>query len=99
MAYLDRATMEDKADLRYQRFAISLPPGMAEKIEQVCQREGRSRSEFFREAVRAYFALRASGRTQPVLVFPRAGEGAVDDPFQGFAEWASEADSVSDRLG
>lgn len=91
--------MKDKADRRYQRFAISLPPGMAEKIEQVCLREGRSRSEFFREAVRAYFALRASGRTQPMLVFPREGEEGVDDPFHGFTEWASEADSVYDRLG
>ena len=42
--------MKDKT---YQRFAISMPPGMAEKIERVCQSEGRSRSEFFREAVRA----------------------------------------------
>ncbi|MBL8501922.1 MAG: ribbon-helix-helix protein, CopG family [Rhodocyclaceae bacterium] len=88
--------MKDKT---YQRFAISMPPGMAEKIERVCQSEGRSRSEFFREAVRAYLALRADGRPLPMMVFPKEGEEAVDDPFQGFAEWASEADSVYDRLG
>ncbi|MBV6411335.1 MAG: hypothetical protein DPW12_07145 [Rhodocyclaceae bacterium] len=86
-------------DQTYHRFAISMPPGMAERIEQVCLREGRSRSEFFREAVRAYFAMRATGQAQPGLVFPREGEEAVDDPFQGFAEWASEADSVYDQLG
>ncbi|MBM3392836.1 MAG: ribbon-helix-helix protein, CopG family [Betaproteobacteria bacterium] len=86
-------------DQTYQRFAISMPPAMAERIEQVCRREGRSRSEFFREAVRAYFAMRAAGPAQPRLVFPREGEEAVDDPFQGFAEWASEADSVYDQLG
>ena len=34
-----------------------------------------------------------------MMVFPKEGEEAVDDPFQGFAEWASEADSVYDRLG
>ena len=56
-------------------------------------------SEFFREAVRAYFAMRATGPAQSGLVFPREGEEAVDDPFQGFAEWASEADSVYDQLG
>jgi hypothetical protein len=86
-------------DKTYARFAISMPPGMAEKIEQVCLHEGRSRSEFFREAVRAYFAMRASGAARPMLVFPCEGEEAIDDPFQGFAEWASEADSVYDRLG
>lgn len=83
----------------FQRFAISVPPAMAEKIEQVCLREGRSRSEFFREAVRAYFTMRAAGPAQSRLVFPREGEEAVDDPFQGFTEWASEADSVYDQLG
>lgn len=88
--------MKDKT---YHRFAISMPPGMAEKIEQVCLREGRSRSEFFREAVRAYFTMRATRAAQPSLIFPREGEEVVDDPFQGFAEWASEEDAVYDRLG
>lgn len=87
------------ADKTFQRFAISMPPAMAEKIEQVCLREGRSRSEFFREAVRAYFAMRATGSAQPMLVFPREGEEEIDDPFRGFTEWASEEDSVYDRLG
>lgn len=83
----------------FQRFAISMPPAMAEKIEQVCQREGRSRSEFFREAVRTYFAMRAAGPARQVLVFPREGEESAEDPFGGFAEWTSEEDSVYDRLG
>lgn len=86
-------------DKTFHRFAISMPPGMAEKIDQVCLREGRSRSEFFREAVRAYFAMRAAGSARPMLVFPRDAEEAVDDPFQAFAEWASEEDSVYDQLG
>lgn len=86
-------------DKTFRRFAISMPPAMAKKIEQVCLREGRSRSEFFREAVRAYFAMHAAGSVQPMLVFPREGEEGIDDPFQGFTEWASEEDSVYDRLG
>lgn len=87
------------SDKTFHRFAISMPPAMAEKIEQVCLREGRSRSEFFREAVRAYFAMRTAGPVKSVLVYPREGEEPAEDPFHGFAEWTSEEDSVYDRLG
>lgn len=87
------------SEKNFQRFAISMPPAMAEKIELVCRREGRSRSEFFREAVRAYFAMRAAGSARPMLVFPGESEESAEDPFQGFAEWASEEDSIYDRLG
>jgi hypothetical protein len=38
----------------YQRFAISIPEGMAAQIEIACKSEGRNRSEFFREVVRDY---------------------------------------------
>ncbi|MBI3140366.1 MAG: ribbon-helix-helix protein, CopG family [Rhodocyclales bacterium] len=88
--------MTDKV---YQRFAISMPPAMADQVEQACRREGRSRSEFFREAVRTYLALRASGALQPRLVLPSDSDERLDDPFHAFTEWASEADSVYDRLG
>ncbi len=42
----------------YNRFAISMPAAMAEDIRQICHRESRSHSEFFREAVRAYLHQR-----------------------------------------
>jgi Arc/MetJ-type ribon-helix-helix transcriptional regulator len=42
----------------YNRFAISMPAAMAEDIRQLCHRESRSHSEFFREAVRAYLHQR-----------------------------------------
>jgi Arc/MetJ-type ribon-helix-helix transcriptional regulator len=44
----------------YNRFAISMPAAMAEDIRQICHRESRSHSEFFREAVRAYLHQRQS---------------------------------------
>ena len=33
---------------------FSLPPGMAERLDEVMQQQGRSRSEFLREAVLRY---------------------------------------------
>ena len=34
---------------------LSLPPEMVEKIERFMKKEGRTRSELFREALRRYF--------------------------------------------
>ncbi len=50
----------------YNRFAISMPASMADDIRALCQRESRSHSEFFREAVRAYLHQRQS-MPSPVL--------------------------------
>ena len=36
-------------------FTISLPPEMAEKVQEYMKKEGRTRSELFREALRRYF--------------------------------------------
>ena len=36
-------------------FTISLPPEMAEKVEELMRKEKRTRSELFREALRRYF--------------------------------------------
>jgi CopG family transcriptional regulator/antitoxin EndoAI len=36
-------------------FTISLPPEMAEKVEELMKKEKRTRSELFREALRRYF--------------------------------------------
>ena len=35
--------------------SLSLPPEMAEKVEELMKKEGRTRSELFREALRRYF--------------------------------------------
>jgi hypothetical protein len=81
----------------YQRFAISIPAPMATQIEEACKREGRNRSEFFREAVRFYInAGRAS--PPPQWVMPNNEEDQNHDPFRLFTEWNSAADSVYDCL-
>ncbi|MBD3185017.1 ribbon-helix-helix protein, CopG family [Candidatus Poribacteria bacterium] len=36
-------------------FTISLPPEMAEKVKEYMEKEKRTRSELFREALRRYF--------------------------------------------
>ncbi len=36
-------------------FTISLPPEMAEKVQEFMDKEERTRSELFREALRRYF--------------------------------------------
>jgi Arc/MetJ-type ribon-helix-helix transcriptional regulator len=81
----------------YQRIAISMPAGMASQIDEACQREGRNRSEFFREAVRHYLSARLSS-TVPQFVMPPTKDENVDDPFRLFAEWNSDADAVYDTL-
>lgn len=86
------------ASQNYQRFAISVPPIMAKEIEQLCRSEGRSRSEFFREAVRVYIsATRGAGRPAK-LVMPSGEEERLDNPFHTFTEWESEADAAYDVL-
>ena len=42
---------------------FSLPPEMAEQLEQVVKEEGRSMSEFLREAIRLYMEEREWLRT------------------------------------
>ena len=37
---------------------FSLPPGMAEQVQQVAKEEGRTVSEFLREAIRSYMEER-----------------------------------------
>lgn len=81
----------------YQRFAITIPGGMAAQIEQVCILEGRNHSEFFREAVRAYFAGKF-GSVTPQFILPVADLEPAADPFHLFTEWDSPADAMYDTL-
>lgn len=41
-----------------QTVTVSLPPELAREIDRVARKEGRSRSEMFREALRQYLARR-----------------------------------------
>lgn len=79
----------------YQRFAITVPSGMAAQIEDMCKLEGRNRSEFFREAVRLYISSKFSGKV-PHFVMPTVDEEQQNSPFRLFTEWDSEADTMYD---
>lgn len=87
----------------YERFAISMPASMADDIRSLCQRESRSHSEFFREAVRSYLQQRQAStppapkvvsthsNTVPVLPTrePRLAP-SKEDVFADFSEWVSD---------
>ena len=47
------------AHSHYHRFAITVPERMAAQIDGICETEGRTRSEFFREAVRVYLSSKS----------------------------------------
>ncbi len=81
----------------YQRFAISMPAGMATQVDEACRLEGRNRSEFFREAIRHYMTAKLANKA-PQFVMPGAGEERREDPFRLFAEWDSAADAAYDVL-
>ena len=83
------------ASTPYQRFAITVPERLATQIEHACELEGRNRSEFFREAVRFYFAAKSG---TPQLLMPTGDEERVDNPFHTFTEWNSVEDSIYDTL-
>lgn len=68
---------------------------MAAQIDDICKIEGRSRSEFFREAVGIYLALKSR---EPQFLMPASEEERKDNPFHIFTEWDSEADSIYDTL-
>ena len=83
------------ANTPYHRFAITVPERLAAQIEQACEIEGRNRSEFFREAVRVYFATKSR---EPQFLMPTREEEHLNNPFHVFTEWNSEADSIYDTL-
>lgn len=87
--------MSSSSSTPYQRFAVTMPERMSAQIEQICKDEGRSRSEFVREAVRTYLAVRSR---EPQFLMPTGEEERVDNPFQTFTEWDSPADSIYDTL-
>lgn len=79
----------------YQRFAITMPKRLADQIDSACEAEGRNRSEFFREAVRLYFAAK---KGQAQFLMPTGDEEEGDNPFHLFTEWNSKEDTVYDTL-
>ena len=83
------------ASTPYHRFAITIPERLASQIEHACEVEGRNRSEFFREAVRFYFAARSG---KPQFLLPTNEDERGDNPFHTFTEWNSEEDAIYDTL-
>lgn len=83
------------ASTPYQRFAITVPERLASEIERACEAEGRNRSEFFREAVRFYFAAKGG---KPQFLLPTSEEERGDNPFHIFTEWNSKEDAIYDTL-
>lgn len=79
-----------------QRFAISMPTGMAVQIDEACRVEGCNRSDFLKEAVRHYAARLAS--KPPQFAVPTTDAALQEAPFRLFADWSSEADAVYDVL-
>ena len=82
----------------YQRFAISMPAGMATQVDEACRLEGRNRSEFFREAVRHYMTAKLANKAPQFVMLGADQEERQEDPFRLFAEWDSAADDVYDVL-
>ena len=62
-----------------QTITISLPPKMAEQVEEAMKAEHRTRSELMREALRTYFSIRRFPEETPTAAELRAirrGEAA-----------------------
>ncbi|MEW6771952.1 MAG: ribbon-helix-helix protein, CopG family [Bacillota bacterium] len=59
-------------------WALSLPPALAEKAEQLARKEHRSRSELVREALRQYITLREWEALQAAAT-RRAREMGISD--------------------
>jgi CopG family transcriptional regulator/antitoxin EndoAI len=61
---------------------ISLPPELAARVDEMAAREGRSRSELFREAARQY--LRRHERWEQIFAYGAAAaeRAGVDDEDQ-----------------
>ena len=51
-----------------QTVAVSLPPELAAELDAVAEREGASRSEIVRDALRRYLAVREFQRLRESLV-------------------------------
>lgn len=45
-----------------RKFTISFPEDLAQKVDQLAERESRNTSELFREAFRVYYARQARAR-------------------------------------
>lgn len=86
-----------KSGERYKAFSITVPPQIDRELEQLCERESRSRSEVVREALRLYFSARA-GRAAPAIVMPAGPQERRVADLGAFTEWDSELDRAYDVL-
>jgi metal-responsive CopG/Arc/MetJ family transcriptional regulator len=63
-----------------QTVAVSLPPELASELDAVAEREGASRSEIVRDALRRYLAVREFQRLRESLVpFAEAQDILTDE--------------------
>ncbi len=62
-----------------QTVAVSLPAELASEIDAVAEREGSSRSEIVRDALRRYLAVRELQRLRESLVPFAEAAGIVSD--------------------
>jgi metal-responsive CopG/Arc/MetJ family transcriptional regulator len=84
-----------------QSITISLPPKMAEQVEETMKVEHRTRSELVREALRTYFAIRRFPEETPTAAELRAirrGEAAYrKGDYVTLEEYLSGVDRRSRR--
>jgi CopG family transcriptional regulator/antitoxin EndoAI len=59
--------VEGKPLRTYQTMSLSLPPKLLKAITSQAKREGKTKSEFIREALRQYLELKELRRTQAVF--------------------------------
>jgi Arc/MetJ-type ribon-helix-helix transcriptional regulator len=82
----------------YRAFSVTVPPQIDRQLDELCERESRSRSEVVREALRLYFSTRARGAQGLTMVMPAGVQDRTSADFGAFDEWASELDSAYDVL-
>jgi CopG family transcriptional regulator/antitoxin EndoAI len=59
--------VEEKHLRTYQTMSLSLPPKLVKAITSQAKREGKTKSEFIREALRQYLELKELRRAQAVF--------------------------------
>jgi Arc/MetJ-type ribon-helix-helix transcriptional regulator len=83
---------------RYKAFSVTVPPQIDRQLDELCERESRSRSEVVREALRLYFSTRARGGQALTMVMPAGIQDRAAADFGAFEEWGSDLDSAYDVL-
>jgi Arc/MetJ-type ribon-helix-helix transcriptional regulator len=83
---------------RYKAFSVTVPPQIERQLEQLCEREARSRSEVVREALRLYFSTRSAAGSPVTVVMPTGVHDREATDLGAFVEWGSDLDGAYDVL-